>query len=380
MQVLYLTHDVNDAATWRRVDMLRLGQAQVTVAGFHRAPVRQHQSDTRVISLGQTHNGRFAQRMLAILHARLKVKTLLSKISAPDIVLARNLETLALAPYIRRIFPSSHSTVYECLDIHRLQLGTSPTARLLRAYERGLLRSTDLILTSSPGFVRNYFASVQQTKTPIRVIENKCFPVPETKAGPKEKISIGWFGILRCRQSLAMLDTLTRAHAGTYRVVLRGRPALDAIPEFHDTVERNPDLIFHGAYQPDELSSIYSQVHFSWLIDRYEAGANSEWLLPNRLYEGCRYGAIPIALEGSETARFLKQKNLGMTLQEPTSKALEQALAGTSHEDLTTLRDTVRAAPKSLWSVTEDDCVALVKALSNKQVQPGQSVQLEALP
>ena len=39
-------------------------------------------------------------------------------------------------------------------------------------------------------------------------------------------------------------------------------------------------------------------VHFTWAIDFYEAGANSDWLLPNRLYEGGAHGAVPIALAG----------------------------------------------------------------------------------
>ena len=81
-------------------------------------------------------------------------------------------------------------------------------------------------------------------------------------------------------------------------VDLRGRPALDAMPDFHDKVARTKNVAFHGAYRnPEDIGTIYGQVHFSWVIDFYEEGQNSQWLLPNRLYEGCRFGAVPVAMK-----------------------------------------------------------------------------------
>ena len=74
------------------------------------------------------------------------------------------------------------------------------------------------------------------------------------------------------------------------------------------------------------MATIYREVHFSWAIDFFEQGQNSEWLLPNRLYEGCRFGAVPISMGHTETGRFLDQQGIGVLLPEATPEALEAAL------------------------------------------------------
>ena len=364
MQVLYLTHDLNDAASWRRVAMLRMAGARVTIAGFHRGPVRAGDGATVIVPLGETANGAFAQRMKAVAGAMIHTRRKLCDIAPPDIILARNIETLALTPQVRRLFPSARTTVYECLDIHRLQLGAGLASRALRLAERALLKKADLVLTSSPAFVREYFQGIQKIDTPIRVVENKCLPGPSGARTASAVPTIGWFGILRCRQSLACLDAFTRASPGAFKVKLRGRPALDVVPEFHTMVEANPDLEFLGTYAPEDLPDIYGNVDFCWAIDRYEAGANSDWLLPNRLYEGCRYGAVPVALEGTEVARFLAAHDIGITLPKADALSLEHAL---SRADCAELRDAVDSLPHELWTTNAAECASLLHAM----VTPG---------
>lgn len=365
MHILYLTFDLCDAATWRRVTMLERGGARVTIAGFHRGAPPTGGGDRTVIPLGQTHNGRFSQRVLAILKARFSVAKQLSGIDQPDVILARNLETLALAPRLRRLFPSVQSVVYECLDIHRLQVGNSAVSGLIRTVERQLLGHTDLIITSSPAFTRNYFASVLNTTVPVEIVENKCEAVSKSKSKPSMsgRFRIGWFGVLRCRASLVCLDELTRRHPGVFRVILRGRPALDAISDFHAIITANSDISFEGAYKPNDLPKIYSETHFSWCIDQYEAGANSEWLLPNRIYEGTYHGAVPIALKGTETARFLMNKGLGIVISDVRPGALASVINMT-FEDILEHRAKILSAPSSYWAYTQKDCTRLVEKIA----------------
>ncbi len=207
----------------------------------------------------------------------------------------------------------------------------------MRALERRLMRRVGLVLTSSPGFVNEYFQPHGQTRVPIRIVENKCFypeaalPAVPTRRPVAAPITIGWFGILRCAWSLDCLDRVTRAAPGRYRVLLRGKPALDQLPQFHATVAANPDLDFGGPYRnPEDLADIYGQVHLSWLIDRYDAGKNSDWLLPNRLYEGCRHHAVPVALAGTEVANFLGDYGLGLTIAAPDAEEVGRRLGALS--------------------------------------------------
>jgi succinoglycan biosynthesis protein ExoL len=62
--------------------------------------------------------------------------------------------------------------VYECLDIHRMLMSHHFDGTLLRFFESRFWRVVDLLLTSSPAFIRHYFMPRGFT-APIKVIENK---------------------------------------------------------------------------------------------------------------------------------------------------------------------------------------------------------------
>lgn len=372
MRVIYLAHDLDDSAIWRRVDMLRLGGAEVTLAGFRRG---EGPLPGPAMVLGHTQNGRFGARALAVWRAAFSRD--LSRLGAdgvPDVILARNIEMLALAVQLARRWRSAR-VVYELLDVHRLLLGHGALSRALRAIEARLLRRTNLVLISSPGFQRHYLVPYSRPVTDLLLVENKPLPTQRGRAPAKQgedmPIQIGWFGVLRCAWSLATLDAVTRAAPGRYRVHLRGRPALDVVPGFHDTVAANPDLIFHGHYRsPDDLAAIYAEVDLAWLIDRYEAGGNSDWLLPNRLYEGCLNGAIPLALSGTETAARLAALGVGVVVPDPTAHAVGDALAALDRPQLNALRRSVLRHPRATWEVSVDECQTLVQRLAGGSRPP----------
>lgn len=368
MQVLYLAHDLDDAAVWRRVGMLRRGGAEVRLAGFRRGAGGLPGPAT---VLGVTRDGRMAQRAAAVFAALPGLADRLGG-PAPDMILARNLEMLTLGARLARRNPGAR-LVYELLDVHRLLSGPGAVPAALRAAEAALMRRAAAVVVSSPGFVDRYLGPYRRPELPVILAENRVLAQdggtasapasrPADTSRPADApLTIGWFGILRCAWSLAALDRLTRASPGRLRVVLRGRPALDAVPAFDATVAANPDLDFRGAYAPADLPAAYGAVDIAWLIDRYEAGGNSDWLLPNRLYEGCLYGAVPMALAGTETARRLDALGIGLVAAAATDAALDATLAGA---DLPALRAAVASLPRRTWEADTDDCRAFVAALA----------------
>ncbi|TKT69331.1 glycosyltransferase [Aquamicrobium sp. LC103] len=372
LHILYIVHDVSDPAVRRRVKMLRTGGAEIVLAGFRRTqePVADIEG-IRPIDLGATQDGRFAQRLLAVAGAALSIRSKFGKLAEPDLVIARNLEMLALARRAKAAFGWRETPlVYECLDIHRLVLRPDVVGRAMRGAERLLARDARLLMTSSPAFVANYFQRYGQVSAPIELVENKHLELSET-APPRSAANtpppwrIGWFGALRCRKSLELLARFTRAEKGRYEVILRGRPALSEFPDFHGFVEAEPYLTFAGPYRnPEDIAEIYGGVHFSWAIDFFEEGQNSEWLLPNRLYEGCRFGAIPITMSGTETARHVGERGIGVELPEATPAAISAALSAIDVESHGAMRTRVLAAGPGAWSYDAADCRALVARLS----------------
>jgi succinoglycan biosynthesis protein ExoL len=346
IRLVYFVHDLGDPAVARRLSMLCPFLASATVIGFHRGSVApSHVAGWPAIALGRTADGRLGRRVLSVLRTRATIWRLRPYLLGASVVVARQLEMLVLAETARRRFAESAVLAYECLDIHRLMVAPSLVGKTLRRLEARLLRATDLLVVSSPAFVSEYLRPVHGERLPpICLIENKVLatelvqsanPRPRP-AGPPWRI--GWHGVLRCRRSLELLAELARALPGQMIVELRGRPALSAIPDFDALVAAAPGLRFLGPYdRQHELADIYQNVHFSWAIDFYEAGANSRWLLPNRLYEGGLHGAIPIALAAVETGRWLARYDAGVLLEEPLARDLLQyfsALRPASHEVL----------------------------------------------
>jgi hypothetical protein len=180
------------------------------------------------------------------------------------------------------------------------------------------------------------------------------------KPGPPWRI--GWFGAIRCRKSLAMLARLAREGNGKIEVIIRGRPSLDQFDDFYLRVSSTPGLSFLGTYKnPEELASIYCDVHFTWAIDMFEEGMNSTWLLPNRLYEGGMHGAVPIALASVETGAFIRRLDIGVTVN--NEEDLTSFFHGLTSERYYELRAAVLKIPDATWRYDTQDCKDLIAYL-----------------
>lgn len=370
--ILYLVHNLADPSVGRRVAMFRHGGADVVLAGFKRgdAPPTTLPLET-VIELDVTHDGRMLQRLTATVSAAWRAPRWTKSLQRPDIIVARNLEMLGVAQRLLGIWEVPPILVYECLDIHRLMLRDDAIGRAMRGAERHWSKQAALLLTSSPAFLRNYFDVYGGP--PAEILENKVLwdggergrnPALASPAGITP-LRIGWFGALRCARSLDALSGLAKAMGGEVEVVLRGRPALTEFDDFHRLTANQPHLTFAGPYRnPDDLATIYSDVHLAWAIDFFEEGQNSKWLLPNRIYEGCLHGAIPVALAGTETAAFITRQGIGIVLPDIAPETLRTVIGGLSRERLVELAGAVAARDASHFAANRSDCVALVDKLA----------------
>lgn len=364
VQIGYFVHDLHDAAVARRVGMFLDGGAAVRLGGFRRGAVVATVRGLAPVDLGRTGDLRLVQRALAVLRNLVLRRAARHLSRGADILVARNLEALAIAAAVRR---PGQRLVYECLDIHRLLLGTGAPSRLLRAIERRLLAGVDLVIVSSPAFEREYFRARRGFDGPILLVENK---VPEAAAAlhqprpaARSRWRIAWLGMLRCRKSLLQLRAIADAADGAVEVVIAGRVTCALIPDFDDIVASSSHLTFVGAYAPADLARLYGAAHFAWAIDYYEEGLNSRWLLPNRLYEGLAHGAVPLALADVEIGRWLARHGVGQVLDDPVAQ-LPALLAKLRPEDHAAMVAKIRAMPAGLVMTTGAECAALVAAMA----------------
>jgi succinoglycan biosynthesis protein ExoL len=369
--IVYFAHDLSDPAVHRRVRMLVAGGAAVTPIGFRRSAEAPNEVEgLRPIDLGRTADGMLARRTLSVAGTLVRLGSIAEHAHKANVILARNLEMLFLAIRVRKLYTPEATVVYECLDIHRMLLSNRLGGSLLRLLESKLWRDVDLLLTSSPAFIRNYFTP-RGFPSPIRLVENKVLMVGEGEARatsvrppPGPPWRIGWFGMIRCRKSLDLLSSLARTAGGTVEVIIRGRASGATLPDFDAAIADLPYVRFAGPYRnPDDLSSIYRDVHFSWAIDFYESGQNSAWLLPNRVYEGSLYGAVPIGLAGVETGLWLAKRSVGVVLDEPLEQRLVDFFRRLDRDSYAILAHEVEALPRTDLVSDQSDCRELVEAL-----------------
>ena len=368
MHLVYLANDLNDSAVARRVKMLTRGGASIRLAGFYRQPSPPIDIEgVPALALARTRDARLIQRIALVGRYTLRADRLVPLLDAADLVIARNLEMLVIAARAIAKTGRRIPLIYELLDVHRLLAGEKPAARLMRRLERWGIDHSAAIITSSPAFISDHLERRYDSLPPVILVENKIFapdspieePPPPPSAPPWR---IGWFGVLRCRESLATLASIAGRLGDRVEIDLRGVIGVPIADMIEPILARHPNIRFHGRYRnPDDLRSIYGAVHFAWAIDLYEQGLNSSWLLPNRLYEGSGHGAVPIALAGVETAAWLQRYDMGLLVHRLTDIA--GALDMMTPERHGTLRAQIAAAPRSLFFTEAAECADLVARL-----------------
>jgi succinoglycan biosynthesis protein ExoL len=360
--------------------MLKIASAQVVVIGFRRTAERPKDVEGyETIDLGETRDGAFLARIGSVAAAAMRLGRLEKILRGCQVMLARNLEMLFLAARARRRYAPNASLVFECLDIHRMLIGKNHSGRLLRSIETSLMRDVDLILTSSPRFIFEYF-NPRHFNCPIRVLENKVLLVdhkinrpsqPSRPIGPPWKL--GWFGMIRCRRSFEILRSVAREADGGLQIRIAGRPSPREFPDFETLVAGSPHVTFTGAYGFDELPTLYSDMHFSWAVDFFEQGLNSSWLLPNRIYESSFFGSVPIAVEGVETARWLAEKQIGVILNDRPEISLRDFFRTLTDRRYRELAGALQHVPPIDLVDTEESCCQLLEAFEklNVPARPG---------
>ena len=370
MRVTYFVLDLSDPAAAQRVRMLQLGDADVRLLGFRRsaAPVDSVEG-VAPVDLGRTFQRRMWHRTVKVLARSLGSRKWRDMIHGADVVLARNMEMWTIASAARAWAGSRVPMVYECLDVHGLLSGRGLPSKLLRSWERHVLHRSSALVVSSPGFVRNHFELLGVDLPPLILAENKRVLLDtdpdrlrytNLAAGPPWRI--GWFGILRCAQSFHILLTVARHHPQLVDVELRGRPT-DKLRDLIDQYLPLPNMRFGGPYQRTDLASIYQRCHLTWAIDYYERGLNSDWLLPNRIYEGGYFNCPAIALTGTETGNWLQARGAGVLLCD-AGIDLDTFIANLSAARYQDLRHISVAIPTTDLVHSIEDCRRLVASLA----------------
>lgn len=370
-RVAFFAFNWADAAVRRRVDALVRDGVAVDGFAMHRGSTGKAgtRPDWVVADLGETRDNAYIQRITAIIRGARRAARQSTELARADVIVARNLDMLATAFLARKLAGLKTPVVYECLDIHRLMVRTDPIGRWLRWAEGAMLAHTSALWVSSPAFLTAYFERYQKGRYRAHLVENRMTPVPGlgprpasgivpdtapdtaqntgrstgpstgSSTGPNagskivpdmgRKLRLGWFGNLRCARSLGLMERLADRFPDQLDIILRGYPALGEIPDFEDRVAACPGIHYGGSYQsPEDLAEIYAGVDLVWAGDFMDAGFNSTWLLPNRLYEGGWFACPPIAPVAAQTGKWIAERDVGFTIEDSGGDSGEATIEG----------------------------------------------------
>lgn len=331
--IAFFGHDASDAAVRRRVRAFQDDGVRVTGFMMRRNDCSAAQWEN--IDLGQTHDGAFLQRVRQVFAGAAIAAGHRDTLAEADVIYARNLDMLICAFLARRKAKLDTPVIYESLDIHRLLTRNDMVGRGMRWLEGQLLRRTVGLVVSSPAFLRNHFERHFAGHYHAFLVENRLAagtdygPRPVPQPHPTDRpLRLGWVGNLRCRRSFGLLCELADRFPETLEVHLHGAPARKEIPVFEPEIERRPNMTFHGRYRsPEDLSEIYMGLDLVWAGDFMEAGFNSVWLLPNRIYEGGYYCVPAVAPAGTETAAWIDSRKGGFLVEEPLGQTFPELVA-----------------------------------------------------
>jgi succinoglycan biosynthesis protein ExoL len=373
-------HDAGESTVMKRIAAFQANGSDVTGFTFRRLRNKR----TRVpfwtnIDLGVTEDRNYLARLPRLALGLFTVLRHWRRLRQARVLYARNIDMLIIAVLARALTGSRGTLVYEVLDIQRIFLGEERLNRCVRWIERALLKATDLLVVSSPDFMSRYFVPVQGYDGAWHLLENKvsatkALPDPtasQTQKPPAPPWVIGWFGVLRCRKSLGILERIAEALGDKVAIHLRGITSEEDITlaEIEQRCARHANMSFLGPYlNPDDLADIYGPVHLAWSIDYLDAGSNSDWLLPNRLYEAGLFGVPALTRQGTATARKAEQDGLGWALAEPLDQTVPLLLATLGSDRYDEMRREISSKDRSFFVDIADtrDLLLRIDALGAK--------------
>ena len=359
MRITFLLPTIGHPRHRKRIRALRRLGAETRVLAFSRQGHLEDDETPGVQVLGEIAHEEVWRRSATLMRALPVVREAARN---SDVVYAFGPDQLALARLALAGLRRPPRLAVEIGDLHPFLVADRPTAALGRAFERLLMRSNVLLVSTSPGFVEKYYRQkLGMKQLPSLVIENKVDPdvTPKPLALVREAkgpIRIGWFGMLRCERSWEVLRRVAREGQGRFQIVLRGVPT-DRLTDLPERVRAEAHMEFSGSYSvPDDLPEMYGEIDLCWMVhhDTVRPYESWGWARSNRLYQAGWYGTPVIGQVDKDDSTVLAEHGLGMTLDVTDVERSVAAFQDLDRADVTAWRRNFATVPESVFALSNE--------------------------
>lgn len=310
LRVLSLLPVVGQPRHSKRIAMLRSEGFEVKAAAFTRPYHRGRMPDCDIVFLGQIQHGRYVSRAIKMMSVLPVLRRL---IRDADIVYASGPDLGALAQ-VAGIFLKK-PTVIEIGDIQPVQVSTGIFGWVVRLIETVTSRHASLLVSTADAFVSEYYRKRLRVSTPALVIENKLEPgtPPVSDVRRTSGLTIGYFGLLRCRTSWEILEALAIARP-SINILVAGKAVEPT--DIVERIGRLPNVEWFGEYKsPQDLQHLYGRVDMMLAYQFPDpGGSNWRWSRTNRFYESCHFHKPLITCRGSGDGKAVREYDIGIEI------------------------------------------------------------------
>lgn len=378
---VFFAPDISDVSTVKRAETFIAHGYQLLVFGFRRGNYnRDFEPSWPYTPLGRTQDRQYGRRIAALLGAIPRVVAKHRALRKAAFYYARNIDQLLLALLAKVIGRQRARVIYEVLDVQPAFVGAGWRSRLLRHVERLALRHVDLLVVSSPGFLRHYFQPLQDYRKPWFLLENKLpanfaaiTGARRDSGGTRARAHgyrwvVGYCGLIRGQETLDLILRLAERLQGLVLFKFYGVFTTVDRQAFVDATTRLSNVVYEGDYvNPRDLESIYSDLDFAWAIDLENRAHNSRWLLPCRFYEAGYFGVPCLTAGGFEVGRRVSERQIGWNVSEPYEEELTRFFMTLTDTEYDETRRRLLALPESDF-VAGADTSALIDLIDRPDI------------
>jgi len=344
----------------KRIRMVQEAGFHVRVAAFDRDYVEGPRHPYPVASLGHVVPGTYHRRVVAAPRTLWR----LGRFGLSPLTYAFGTEMALYAKLTGQV----ERLIVEIGDIREVLTSSRTWGWALRRLDRAVVETADLTVSTSPHFLEEYYRKWMNTEMKnTLVIENKIDRVTarrfaEVSDGKRdraavatEKVRIGWFGVLRCRNTWEALRQWAAGGPKGREVLVRGL-VTEAGPTVGE-MEGAAGVRFEGPYEwPNDIPAMYRSVDVVCAAcpSTRAVEGNWMWASPNRFYEAGFFRKPMLVLEGGATQADVDEYGIGRAIDFASPGHAATQLGSVTRSILCAWADAYEDVPRELFMEQDD--------------------------